>query len=299
MEIEIIQPMKRSISPAKAPTDAIPVKPPAPVPVKETQPALIPESIIERSSDIRPARAKKRRQTPADTDLPPSERKPKQTWRFKDHPDFLIEPDYFMERWRAMPSDPRHHKHRALMALAFMTGARISELLLMRRMHIKLMDKTETGLEYPIVLLTIPTLKKRVGAEGKERRAIQNLRKCALPTIGDYQPLTQCVLSYVETIPSPFHYLFPTNVKAMVDTDGRPFPMSAKQAWCTVKKWIGKEASCHLFRHSLSTRMVERREWDAYDLKAWYNWSSEGLKMAGQYVTKNWKKIARKTGYRF
>jgi len=232
-----------------------------------------------------------------DTDTLPQHKK--RSWKFKDNPDFLIEPDYFMTRWRSIPKTKRTRKHRVLLAMLFVTGARISELLLMRKMNVKRLEEEDTGLDYPILLLSIPTVKKRKGSPNRDVRALQHRRKCAIPMIGDYAPLAQNIWEYTQSLPSPFHFLFPTQIKAYKDMDGRPLPIERQQAWRIVKKYMGAGASCHLFRHSLATRMVERREWDAFDLKVWYNWSSEGLKMAGNYVMKNWKRIAKKTGYKF
>ncbi|HEB46957.1 MAG TPA: site-specific integrase [Candidatus Pacearchaeota archaeon] len=134
--------------------------------------------------------------------------------------------------------------YRALIALLYLTGARINELLTLKKSQFEFMQYPKTGIKY-MVISNIPTLK----------------RKTPLPR-------TQFMRKDIEED-------FINHAKAWMNEltaeDALLFPIKASRAWQIVEKYTGMFD--HYFRHVRNGDLVRLYGFNSYWLQRWNGWA--------------------------
>ena len=141
---------------------------------------------------------------------------------------------------------------KAIIAALWLTGARVSELLRLRRRNVKVVE------EEGYIVFEIPTLKKR-----RRRHAVYETptRKLFIPIDA---PFMDELLSYIEG-------------KA---PDELLWPRSRQIVWRRIKE-VNPLASPHLFRHDRLQHLADRGA-SMLQLQAWAGWSD--ARPAGEYI---------------
>lgn len=133
--------------------------------------------------------------------------------------------------------------YRALISLLYLTGARINEVLTIKKSQFEFTQDQKTGIKYMIVS-NIPTLKRK----GKHLRS-QFMRK-------------------------DFEHDFIVHVKKWIDElateDALLFPISDSRAYQIVLKYT--EMYPHYFRHVRNIDLVRHYGFNSYWLQRWNGW---------------------------
>lgn len=133
--------------------------------------------------------------------------------------------------------------YRALVALLYLTGARINELLTIKKDQFEFMEDKATGIKY-LVINNIPTLKR-----GEKIYRPQFLRK-------DFEePFIKHVLAWRKELHEP---------------DALLFPLTDARAYQIVKQYTGMYN--HYFRHVRNTDLVRYYGFNTHYLKQWNGW---------------------------
>jgi integrase len=181
-----------------------------------------------------------------------------------------------------------------LLALLWIFGRRIMEILMLKRKHIRI--------EGDSLVVQFRTLKRRK-SDPKE------LYEKSITLNHPYVPY---ITKYIESIKEPNSYLFPGYSKPRRFVSKAKLPktgelktynymrteegfMSPQKAWKIIR-YLNPSAYCHLFRHTLATT-IARKGYNEAQLMAWFDWStsqvahgyvSKGKKMVEDLSTRNW-----------
>lgn len=155
-------------------------------------------------------------------------------------------------------------RDKALLALLFLTGLRVSEALTIKQKQTRIFENK-------ILIVNVQTLK-----HGKLRDEID------LPKIGSLAPLTAYVEEWLQTVEEPEHYIFPRGAanKFLWKT-----PLGRYRAFWIVKSQTGKFP--HWARAVCATIYGKVIFHDAFDLKEFMGWRR--LDSSSPYVQTNWK----------
>lgn len=180
-----------------------------------------------------------------------------------------------------------------MLALLWIFGRRITEILMLKRKNIKLEGDT--------LVVQFRTLKRRKDKTELYEKAI---------TLS--HPYAHYIVEYIERIKDSERYVFPGKSEPREFASKATVPrtkelktyhyervehgfMSAQKAWMTVK-FLNPFAFCHLFRHTLAT-YIARRGYNEDQLMAWFDWTtsrvahgyvSRGKKMVEDLSTRTW-----------
>ncbi len=134
--------------------------------------------------------------------------------------------------------------YRALIALLYLTGARINELLTLKKSQFEFMAHPKTGIKY-MVVSNIPTLKRKTP-----------------------HPRTQFMRKDIEE-------KFINHVKVWMNEltaeDAILFPIKASRAWQIVFKYTGMFD--HYFRHVRNGDLIKLYGFSSYWLQRWNGWA--------------------------
>lgn len=178
-----------------------------------------------------------------------------------------------------------------LLALLWIFGRRISEILLLKRKNLRIEDGS--------LVVQFKTLKKRAGKDELHEKSIV-LENPYAHYITDYIN----ILDHDRNILDVDRYVFEgfsrprrltSRVKASKTDEVKTYHyerkdqgfMSAQKAWKIIK-YLNPEAYCHLFRHSLATK-IARKGFTESQLMAWFDWSTSDV--AQGYVEKSKKTV--------
>jgi len=216
--------------------------------------------------------------------------------RLKDH-DILIGEykvhDKGRERLQRFKIECR--KTECLLALLWLFGKRISEVLSLKRREVWADDR------YLYVRFHILKKKRRDKAVAES-----NVKRITLEN-----PFTGYVVNYVTGINEPDAYLFPAKTRnrkievhqKLKDQEGKVKRvetyrydraggfMNPTSAWKIVKH-LNPKAYCHLFRRSLATTMAEEGATED-ELLSWFDWSDKSADIAHEYVSRGTKLTAK------
>ena len=151
-------------------------------------------------------------------------------------------------------------RDRALIALEYLTGARVSELLQVKRIQIEKVYKINSDF---IQINNVPTLKRRKPM----------IRTVLIPVLREKDYLL-VVLEYVNRL----------------DAEQILFPMTRQRAWQIVHDNTGYFN--HFFRHIRATHLTTDYGFTAQQLRQFFGWASSS--MADNYSHLNMEDIARK-----
>lgn len=134
--------------------------------------------------------------------------------------------------------------YRALISLLYLTGARINELLTIKKSQFEFTQDQETGIKY-VIVNNIPTLKRK-----PMQYRTQFMRKDIEEEFIEHVRLWMAEL---------------TNDDALL------FPINSSRAWQIVEKYTGKWD--HYFRHARNTDLARLYGFNSYWLQKWNGWS--------------------------
>jgi len=140
-------------------------------------------------------------------------------------------------------------RDKALIALEYLTGARVSELLAIKRLHIE--RKNIIGKDF-LVINQMRVLKRR-----------KPMLRTVLILIEKEKELCQIAINYIDSI----------------GMEDRLFPMTRQRAWQIIDKHTGYFN--HFFRHMRTTHLTVDYGFTAQELKKFFGWASS--KMADSY----------------
>jgi len=148
-----------------------------------------------------------------------------------------------------IPSDMGRFKgkgkmYRALISLLYLTGARINELLTIKKSQFEFMEDQKTGIKYMIVS-NIPILKRK-----PLRYRTQFMRK-------DFE--------------AEFIQHIRIWLSELTIDDAPLFNIKSSRAWQIVEKYTGMYD--HYFRHVRNTDLIRFYGFNSYWLQRWNGWS--------------------------
>jgi len=152
-------------------------------------------------------------------------------------------------------------------------GKRVSEVIELQKRHVRV---SKDG----FLSITFSVRKKRrkvkdpvTGKTHKEKRIFITTKRITLKN-----PITQIILSYVETLKQPNDFLFP----APGTKTGHIYP---QYAWEGCKKILEHlplpDLDNHTLRHTLATHLAQHKH-TSWELKDWFDW--ESVVLADNYV---------------
>jgi len=143
--------------------------------------------------------------------------------------------------------------YKAMISLLYMTGARINELLTLKKSQFEFTEDQETGMKY-LVINNIPTLKRKV----KFPRS-QFMRKDIEGNFIDFVKVW---------------------MNELTSDDALLFPIKDSRAWQIVFKYTGMFP--HYFRHVRNIDLVRLYGFNSFWLQRWNGWSK--LQSSESYV---------------
>ncbi len=174
----------------------------------------------------------------------------------------LSRPELLYKLQNIRPSESSNiPRDRALISLLYLTGSRISELLVLKRWQISKQNIQDTDF---LVLEKMPVLKRRT----------DNIVRTVLIPIEKEKELCKLVVEYINQI----------------QPEEKIFSFTRVRAWQIVKEITGKFN--HYFRHSRVTHLITIYGFSAQELKKFFGWASS--KMADTYSHLDITDIAKK-----
>ena len=152
-------------------------------------------------------------------------------------------------------------RDRALISMLYLTGSRISELLVLKKWQIS--KQNIQGKDF-LVLEKMTVLKRRT----------EKVMRTVLIPIEREKDLCKIVVEYINTVPP----------------EDLVFKMTRQRAWQIVSKLTGQFN--HFFRHSRVTHLITIYGFNAQELKKFFGWASS--KMADSYSHLDITDLARK-----
>lgn len=193
----------------------------------------------------------------------------------------LVPRHVLVEKIKSIRDDPKNQYnpqrllHSALISLLYLTGGRISELLWDDRQGLEGLKKSDLDIQdvngVSFLIITLPTLKRRPVQKGDRM-----LRKIPINVEKEWDFL-EFVFEYLETIPRSNTILF---------------PVKRQWAWKVVQTKMGREFTCHFFRHQRLSDLVVLYGFTGHELKQYVNWSS--VKSSDSYVSLDYRHLAKK-----
>jgi len=154
----------------------------------------------------------------------------------------------------------RRIRAKTLFAALYLTGARVSEIINLRKKDIKFRQEGDKQL----MIISLKNLKNK-----------QRSRKLIPVTINSKDQIESFIVKYI------LEY-----IKLLKD-DERLFPYSRNRAYKLIRRWFGINTQC--IRHIRLTHLVMYNNFTDRKLTIWAGWSDS--RMADRYVNINYRQL--------